>query len=319
MNHQTQSRTADNAIGVVIPVYNRRSILLETLPHVLKQTHLPTALTIVDDGSTDDTPDAAEQFLTQVQPAFAWQVIRSQHGSAAYARQEGYKTIADLPYVAFLDSDDHWPADFLERGLETLQANPQASAASSDRYYTDAEGVLHGEDDLRPMTGGPIPWFFHNGAGVASCTLLRAAAYQRAGGWKPELLTAEDVELFSQVALQGEWLHMPGDPVAFNLGNATARNEENNLSRRFINNQDGWAQVYESIYDFVVAARPEIDRRPLHLGLAYRWCAAGKQNAQLGSLRRARECYKRSLFWKPTHFRSWRRLATTSFSRDRAA
>ncbi|MCH2115978.1 MAG: hypothetical protein MK171_13855, partial [Pirellulales bacterium] len=200
-----------------------------------------------------------------------------------------------------------------------LTTNPQAVAASANRHYADAEGFLYGEDNLQHMACNPISWFFHHGAGVASCTLLRAAAYQAVGGWKPELMTAEDAELFSQIALQGKWLHLSGNPVAFNLGNATERNEENNLSRRFANSQDGWAQVYESIYDLVVAARPEMNRRTLHLGLAYRWCAAGKQNALLGSLRRARECYLRSLVWNPIHFRSWRRLAATSLPFRRAA
>ena len=173
----------DSRVGVVIPVYNRRTILLETLPYVLNQSLPPARLVIVDDGSTDGTPTAVEAWLARRRPAIAWEVIRQRRSTAADARNIGFEQVRDLPLVAFLDSDDHWPADFLTRGAAALEANPHAVAAIADRRFLDSGGELLEEDDCRALVRNPIEWFFQNGAGVASCSLLRTAAVEAAGAW----------------------------------------------------------------------------------------------------------------------------------------
>jgi len=110
-----------SGVSVVIPVFNRSKTLVRTLPYVTAQTVLPEQLVIVDDGSTDDSANKAEQWLSEHAPAIEWQVIRTQHVGAATARNIGLQSLRQTPYVAFLDSDDHWPADFIERTSQLLQ------------------------------------------------------------------------------------------------------------------------------------------------------------------------------------------------------
>ena len=115
-------------LSVIIPVYNEVQNIREILKRV-QATGLPWEILIVDDGSTDGTADASSEFLEQVRPPFEWKIVRCKHGSAAYARQAGYELIRQLPYVAFLDSDDHWPNDFLQRGVAALTNDLDAVAA----------------------------------------------------------------------------------------------------------------------------------------------------------------------------------------------
>lgn len=305
-------------IGVVIPVHNRRTILQETLPYVLAQTQQPARLVIVDDGSCDGTADAAAAFLKSNATDLDWRIVRQDKSTAAAARRTGYELVRDLPLVTFLDSDDHWPKDFLLRASTTLAQNPTAAAASADRRYIDVTGSKQNEDCLGLATR-PHVWFFNHGAGVASCTVARTRAVDAAGGWKPELKTAEDAEIFCGIALEGSWMHLPGAPVVFNLGDAKNRHEQNNLSRSFPDTHHRWVIVYELIYDELVRRRPEIDRKPLRRALAKRWRQAGKQHVRRGDLTTAHSCFKKSLRWRSTDLSTWRWMAKAPLVARRAA
>ncbi|MEM8865676.1 MAG: glycosyltransferase family A protein [Planctomycetota bacterium] len=318
LHRPASDRPKDLPVGVVIPVYNRRTLLLETLPFVLAQTHAPERVVIVDDGSTDGSADAAEAWLAGQQPQFAWRVLRCPHRTAAAARVDGFRLVDDLPLVAFLDSDDHWPSDFLERTVAHLAANPEADAAVTDRRYIDAAGAEQASD-CSQMATDPFAWLFQHGAGIASCSLLRTAAVKAAGGWQPELRTAEDAWLFGHVAMQGEWVHVPGEPVTFHLGNANSRNEDGNLSRRYADTELRWVRVYQQLYHLLGERRPDIDRRPLQAALAKRWARAGKQMFRTGQANLARECFSQAVYWNPTQLKSWGRLAISPFVRGQAA
>lgn len=315
-NQSPSDASKSTAIGVVIPTFNRRQTLLETLPYVLQQTLPPARLIIVDDGSFDDTLDEANDWLNDRKPSFDWRVIAVAHRSAAHARNVGFDAVDDLPLVAFLDSDDHWPADFLERASQQLQRHPAAVVAVADRRFFDAGGVQLEADDSRRLAADPIPWLFQYGAGLASCSLLRNADLRAAGAWPTHVNSAEDAFLFAELALRGPWVHVPGKPVDFYRGTAVACHEEQNLSQRHADRHRQWACVFEMIYDRVVAARPTMPRGELHRGLAQRWYWAGKQLFALGQADEARACFVRAVARRPMMFRAWRRLLTSSRPAD---
>ena len=303
-------------VGVVIPVYNRRTILLETLQCVVNQTRQPERVVIVDDGSTDGTPAAATQWLTAARPRFEWQVIRAIHRSAGIARNIGLQHVRSLPLVTFLDSDDRWPCDLLDRGVAALAAKPQAAAAIADRRFVDAPGESVDETDCRAVVDDPVTWFFQNGAGVASCTLLRTAAVLQAGAWSETLESSEDAVLFSAIAMSAEWVHVAGTPVVFGMGSAQARREEHNLSERRADRHLHWARDFERIYQTVRAVRSDRSCASMRKALGQRWYMAGKQLFKLGRADECRECFARAVYWHPLMFRAWRKLAVTRISRQ---
>jgi glycosyltransferase involved in cell wall biosynthesis len=301
----------DSQVGVVIPVYNRKATLLETLPYVVEQTCPPAKLVIVDDGSTDGTPAAVEGWLARRRPGFPWEVIRARHSTAAAARNVGFDEVRSLPLVAFLDSDDHWPLDFLARASATLAARRDAVAAVADRRFFDAFGEEVDGDDCRKLVANPINWFFQHGAGVASCSLFRTDAIEAVGGWDTSFDAAEDSVLFCALALRGAWVHVPGEAVRFNVGSAWARREEHNLSQRHVDSHRRWAQVFEEIFERICKVKPGVARGEYHKALAMRWYWAGKQLFEQGRADEARDCFRRAVSWQPTMFRAWRRLAST--------
>ncbi len=293
--------------GVIIPVYNRATVVLATLESVARQTVKPRKLIVVDDGSTDGTAEAVESWIEATCPPFETAVIRGLHESAAAARNLGFTHIGELEWTAFLDSDDCWPADFLARTSSILERDATTVAVSVDRRFVDSEGREFQFDDCRALADDPIAWFFRNGAGVASSTLLRTSAVRKAGAWRTSLDSAEDSMVFSLTALQGDWRHSPGAPVEFHHGNASGRREEGNLSKRYADAFRRWAETYEQIYAALDGRYPARRLKQLRHGVAGYWYRAGKQLEELGKAREAQKCFARALRWRPLMWQAWGR------------
>lgn len=102
-------------ISVIIPVYNIQQHLRECLDSVLGQSYPHLQVICVDDGSTDESPAILAQYA-QKDPRV--QVIRQQNAGPGAARNTGLEA-ATGEYVIFLDSDDWFEPDFLEKMVDT--------------------------------------------------------------------------------------------------------------------------------------------------------------------------------------------------------
>ncbi|KPJ93918.1 MAG: glycosyl transferase [Gammaproteobacteria bacterium SG8_11] len=101
-------------VSVIVPTYNRKSLLERAVRSVLAQTVQPQEIIVVDDGSTDDTVAMLQNFDSEI--IYHYQ---SNQG-VSKARNSGI-SLARSPWIAFLDSDDEWLADKLQRQWEALQ------------------------------------------------------------------------------------------------------------------------------------------------------------------------------------------------------
>lgn len=285
------SEKGDGRVGVVIPLYNRASIVLRTLQSLLEQELQPARLAIVDDGSSDGSADAAERWLTDHDPAFEWAVIRAPHRHAAAARNRGFAEMAAMPLVTFLDSDDCWPADFLRRCSEALAGRPDAVAASTDRKI-DGPDRRHVNPDLRAIADDPALWLVQNDAGIASCTVLRTEAVNAVGGWKEGGLGGEDFLLFADISRQGRWLHVPGTPVQFNRNIGSRDKQQANLSRSQPVKHWQWADLSEQ--EFEAHPGQGARREAMRQAVSWRWASAGNHLVRKRMFRKAHEAYRRS-------------------------
>src|SRR6516165_5246405 len=114
-------------IAVIIPTYNRASLVTRAIESVLAQTYTNYELVVVDDGSEDNTLEIVKQYT-------GCRYVRLEHsGLPSVARNAGVRS-TDTPYVAFLDSDDEWLPGKLTVQTEILESNPDVGLVCSNAF-----------------------------------------------------------------------------------------------------------------------------------------------------------------------------------------
>lgn len=198
---------AQGTFSVIVPTYNRASILIDALDSVRQQTWRPIELVIVDDGSSDNTRDVVERWMAtnNEQGSFDIVYIRQQNSGVGAARNSGLE-IATGKWIQFLDSDDRlhsdrlailaehfnrYGADFIQTGFEGT--DPISGRVIETRYGRDQEPVF--DQALR---------------GVLWANTLRAAFTKeltdRIGPWRTDLVCFEDREYVERAIINA---HMP--------------------------------------------------------------------------------------------------------------
>jgi teichuronic acid biosynthesis glycosyltransferase TuaG len=131
----------DNTIYIITPAYNAQKYIGEAIKSVQMQTYSDWQMLIVDDGSEDGTAEVVTQFAAQ-DPRI--KLIRQENSGPALARQAGLDLVRDGRYIAFLDSDDLWLPEKLQRQLGFMKKHLAAlSYTAFRRIQADSSGVGH--------------------------------------------------------------------------------------------------------------------------------------------------------------------------------
>jgi len=120
--------------SVIIPTYNRSDILANTVESLLMQSFLDWECVIVDDGSTDDTE---QRFSTGLDPRFRY--FKKENEERNIARNFG-ATKASSEWLIFLDSDDRFSSDHLQKLYELIQEKPDDRFIINPYVKIDEEG-----------------------------------------------------------------------------------------------------------------------------------------------------------------------------------
>jgi glycosyltransferase involved in cell wall biosynthesis len=107
------------SISCILPVYNGERFVAEALDSVFNQTLKPDQVIVVDDGSTDGTADVVKRFRADIV------YVRQDNAGPAAARNRGLRD-AYGDFVSFIDADDLWRPEKLERQVHALARNPTA-------------------------------------------------------------------------------------------------------------------------------------------------------------------------------------------------
>jgi glycosyltransferase involved in cell wall biosynthesis len=187
-------------VGVVIPAYNVAPWLADAIRSVLTQTYQDWSLIVVDDGSTDATPEIAAAFADD--PRI--QLIRQPNQGVSAARNTGLSAVS-AEAILFLDADDWLTPDALAMLSETLADCPRAVAAAAGYARVSPGGAAR--HAAPPPSGTLLPRLlvrnlFANGGHL----LIRRRAIDAAGGFNTELSFGEDWEYWTRLALQGEFV-----------------------------------------------------------------------------------------------------------------
>jgi glycosyltransferase involved in cell wall biosynthesis len=179
--------------SVVIPTYNRVGYLGEALSSVFLQTLQPYEVIVADDGSTD----ATESFVKETYPQVRY--CRSMYNQGiSGARNMGLRLVRGT-HVAFLDSDDLWAPDKLEKQLQVFQENVDVDAVVT--YY---EEFVTPEMGRKSNSCGQFDHTKTAHAGYCAGTLLvRREIFDRTGLFDESVRVGEFIEWFSRATDSG--------------------------------------------------------------------------------------------------------------------
>ncbi len=192
----------DEAISVIIPTYNRRSLLEKTIDSVLSQTHALFELIVVDDGSIDDSRELITGYGRRVS-----YIYQSNQGPAA-ARNTGIRA-ARYSLLAFLDSDDRFDPRKLEIQGKAMIANPGILISHTEEVWYRRGKHLNQKKIHRKPAGDIYADSLRLCVVSMSTVMVRAEFFERVGLFDEYFPCCEDYDLWLRASLRCRFHKIP--------------------------------------------------------------------------------------------------------------
>jgi glycosyltransferase involved in cell wall biosynthesis len=185
------------AVDVIIPTYNGMPYLREAIESVLAQTYENLKLYVIDDGSTDN--GATEKYLQEVKDSRV-SYHKKTNGGQATARNLGIK-ISKSPFITFLDADDVWRPDKLQRQMDVFHKKPDLGMVYGMHKLIDASGKEIGRVTYKKR--GDLFNYLLRGnrvSGSGSMVMARRKVFNDIGSFREDFLIGEDWEMWLRIA-----------------------------------------------------------------------------------------------------------------------
>ena len=171
------------SLSVIVPVYNREKVIVETLENITNQNYPELDIIVVNDGSEDNSEEAVLRFGGNVR------YFKQHNVGPAQARNRGIINSMN-DYIGFLDSDDLWPDNMLEYLVTELQNDKEADVVKGYAqlaYYNQSSGKFE-------CFGNPAECFPNYITG----TVFRRSVFDKVGLFDKELRFGEDLDWFNR-------------------------------------------------------------------------------------------------------------------------
>lgn len=189
-------------VSVIIPTFNRETVLPRAVGSVLAQKNVGFELIIVDDGSTDGTSELLGPRPTSHEPRGPWplaRVFRQENKGPAAARNLGIQH-ARGEWIAFLDSDDEWKAGKLIAQLEFFRENPGYLICQTEEIWV-RNGTRVNPMRKHQKYGG---WIFEKCLPLCvvspSAVMMHRKLFDEIGLFDESLPACEDYDLWLRIA-----------------------------------------------------------------------------------------------------------------------
>jgi len=232
MNEPLAAEPAKATVTVIIPTFNRAAVVGRAIRSVLAQTWQDWELIIVDDCSTDGTGRAVRGFSD----ARIKYIRRDRRRGAGAARNTGICS-AQGEYVAFLDDDDEWLPEKLQKELEVFRdSDAEVGFVYSGKILFDERGKVL---DLRVETKSG--WVHEalldrHFIGTCSRVMVKKQVLDRVGGFDETLPSCQDLDLWLRLAKVCKVAPVPLCLLRRHMG-------PDQISARLRNICEGWEQI----------------------------------------------------------------------------
>lgn len=282
-----------NVFDVVVPLYNKERYVRAALESVLRQTHQPNRIIVVDDGSTDGSARAVDSIASPL-----IQLVRGDRDGVSAARNLGVMH-SQSPVVAFLDADDLWTPQHLYDLNRLRKSFPECQVYATSYVFRDNEHdrapIFRG---LRDDTHQTIGRYFRVASQsdpplFSSAIAVTRSALNAIGGFPVGIAQGEDLLTWARLACRFEIAFTPSVSVAFcqpEFGGGPTRRPE------------ATDDVGPALVELLNIVPPE-QRSDLRRYISLWHKMRGSMFAALGEPQHARQEYRQAVRYHPTSVR----------------
>jgi len=288
------TKATNNLVSVIMATYNRENYLPYAIDSVLHQTYPNLELLIIDDGSIDGTRELVNSYKDP-RISYYYQENKGQSSAINVGIQH-----ARGDFISFLDSDNLWKLDKLDRQVRLMNDNPDYQVVYGENEIIDENGILQAVNGSVTRHSGNImkQLLVYNFVNF-NTTMIRAECFRELGGMNSTVPAGPDYDLFLKFSTRYQFLYVP---QIFAQYRVMANQMSSNKDRRFRTN-------HVILSNFIETYRDLLDRDSIN----YTWCrfytSRGRYNALVGRLGQAFRDYLRAMSYKPFSRHPWRALA----------
>lgn len=218
------SPAPSEGVSVIIPAYNYAQYVERAVRSAVAQEHRPLEVIIVDDGSTDTTPELGARLASEFPEV---RYFRQPNAGLSAARNAGIGLASHL-FVAFLDADDEWLPGMLPAAMAGFRGEPSTTGlVACNSFRVDSQGAAIGEKRLPPRRD-----CYYTAVDILmktrfmpSCVVARRSCFEAAGLFDTELRSSEDRDMWLRIAASGNRIKYLAAPMV------RIRKHDSNMSR----------------------------------------------------------------------------------------
>jgi glycosyltransferase involved in cell wall biosynthesis len=270
-------------VSVVIPAFNRASVVGNALQSVLGQSFQELEIIVVDDGSRDGTAEAVRQIA---QSEARIRLIRHEANRGAQAARNTGIRAALGEWIGFLDSDDTWVSSSLELRMAAARSR-NVQVVHSAGFVLRFGGGERETFEVPALSGNVYRQLLRAAGPVFQTLLVSAKALQAIGGLDEAIVAYQEWDTAIRLAKRFEFAFVPEPTFVYDCRSM------NTISKNLLRGAKGYEQILRKhLRDIALRAGPRaVSEHYARLSSEYR--IAGGERA-------SRRCRYISLLWWPS-------------------
>jgi glycosyltransferase involved in cell wall biosynthesis len=266
-------------VSVLVPAYNRAGYLLEAVNSAVNQTFRDLEVVIVDDGSTDDTP----QVVRGIDDPRVHYLHQENRGVSAALNTASRAARGE--YLALLGSDDVWLPNLLEELVPVLDTDADLGLVYARARGMDAQGrplpQILGAPEKFP--GEPLKSLLYGDCVCGLAAVFRRTCLERVGGWDQTMIGNEDWDLWIRMAEHFRFAYRDQILARYRMHPQSLTGGRSEAYRRIILDRIRLIENYYARADVPAEAMlvKSLARRNVNMDVTIRFLSVGQWRAAL--------------------------------------
>lgn len=295
---------SDPLVSIITPTFNRERTITQAVESVLAQSYPHWELIIVDDGSRDGTREKLASYLDDERIQYHFEENQGQSIARNLALQYARGVL-----LCFLDSDDRWVPEKLERQVALMEAHPEVDVLHSDEIMIDEQGRELSRKNMRRYSGRIARQMLVDNSVSINTVMARRECFDTMGGFSGRYGVADDYDIWLRFSARFTFLYVP---EYWGYYRVMADQISSDKQRRFAANE-------AIVRDFIEEHGSTLQPWEIRWGLARFYCRKARYFASAGKSATAWGAIARALRYAPLDPVVWRGLYRVLFPRQSGA